>query len=132
MSRKNRFLVLAALCAAWIIPLAAQSIPAIGGVWTGKVVLGNGTTDPISVTLKKDGQSYTGTIVDELGYMPEGTEFIDVTLKGNDLSLSFKANGGGGIVVIKSTLTVNGDTMTGRWDDEQYGESGTVELARKK
>ncbi len=132
MIRRYRFLIMLALCVAGSVPLGARSVPDISGVWVGKIALNDGGTDPVSVTLKKDGPSYAGTIVDERGLMPEGTGLEDVSLEGNDLSLRFRANDDSGVVVIKVFLTVSGETMTGRWEDEQNGTGGSVDLARKK
>jgi len=120
------------LCLAVIIPLAALPASDISGIWTGKAGMNDGGTDPLTVTLKKDGKKYAGTIVDEMGLMPEGTALKDVSLQGNNLKLSFQAKENTTIMIIKVSLTINGETMTGRWEDEEHGSGGSVELARKK
>ena len=120
------------LCFGLIIPLAAQPASDISGIWAGKAGLNDGGTDSLTVTLKKDGKKYAGTIVDELGLAPEGTALKDVILQGNNLKLSFQAKENIEILDIKVSLTISGDTMTGRWEDAVHGTGGSVELARKK
>jgi hypothetical protein len=132
MKKANRLLAMSVFCLGWMIPLAAQSTPEISGIWIGKAEMNGGGMDALTVTLKKDGKSFSGTIVDEMGLMPEGTAVKDIVLKGDKLTFGFQAKENTNIMEIKVSLTIGGDKMTGRWEDSQSGTGGGVELSRKK
>jgi hypothetical protein len=127
-----RLLVLGAICLGLMTPLTAHSTPDLGGIWVGKAELSDGGTDALTVTLKKDGKSFAGTIVDEMGLMPEGTLVKDIVLQGDKVTFGFQAKENTNIMEIKVFLTIGGDKMTGRWEDSQSGTGGGVELSRKK
>jgi hypothetical protein len=95
-------------------PVAAQNkdvaAPAgITGTWTLTVESPNGTGNPV-FNLKQEGEKITGTYKGALGEAP-----VTGTLKGKDLTISFKTSGGqAGEQTVEYTGTVEGATMKGK------------------
>ncbi len=116
---------------AMALSLTGQPTADPAGTWVGKIDLNSGGSTAITVVLRIDGKDYRGTIADELGLLPENTELESVSFSGNELKFSCQAHDDTGIVAIKVTLKVEGETMAGRWDDEQNGTGGAIELKRK-
>ena len=103
--------------------------PDWSGTWQGKAVVGT-FDDPMTLVLKASGETYAGTLQDEAGQIPAGTEIKDVQLlPKNVLKFSFQTVNGSGVEI---TVTVDGETMKGEWVDAGHGEQGPVELARRK
>lgn len=129
MNRKTRLVALTGACLIFVFTLSLGQGPDISGTWTGKAAMTDGSSDEVTVVFKKDGKGYSGTITDKLGHTPAATPIKDVALKQKELKFSFTVSEG---FVVSVTVTVDGEKMKGRWDDAQNGESGDVEMARKK
>jgi hypothetical protein len=116
--------LLAILGALFAVPVPAD----LSGTWIGKTTIPNGTQDDMTLVLKKAGATYTGTLVDSLGMIPQDTELNDVKLDKNELTANFTIADG---TPIKFKLTVNGDKMNGQWEDPG-GSTGVLEFEKKK
>jgi len=117
-----------------LVVLAAPSSPAVDltGTWTGSTVLNNGqgATLELTLVLKKERQSYAGTINDSLGLIDKDTAITDVKLAGNEFGFSIKVMGGA--IELAGNFTVTGDKMTGKLMDKTNGDDTPFEFARKK
>jgi hypothetical protein len=111
--------------------LAALDQPAradLSGTWSGTMWTNDGQIDLVTMVLEKRGAGYEGTLADTRGLIPGGTKTGDAVRTGNELAFSFKIPLEGGMV-IRVSLTVQGGTMKGRWEDVKGGNSGPVEMA---
>ncbi|HEX5733312.1 MAG TPA: hypothetical protein VF131_10805 [Blastocatellia bacterium] len=89
----------------------------ITGTWNGTVETSQGTGSP-TFTFKQEGEKLTGNYKGQLGEAP-----LTGTLKGNDISFSFKLNFQGEDVTITYTGKVEGNNMKGKAMLGQLGEA---------
>ncbi len=102
----------------------------LSGTWEGTTEVPD-TPEPDQLTLvleKIDGE-YSGTINDSLGFA-EDAELEEVEYKNNTLTFTFTIFNGFDYVKIYTTLTVEGNKMSGSWESED-GNSSPVELKKK-
>jgi hypothetical protein len=103
----------------------------LSGTWVGETVVPNSSDkDGISLILKKDGASYSGTISDIMG-MISGASLENVKFENGTLSFQFNAGPTGQTIRISTTLKLSNDKLVGSWTDDQ-DDTGSLELARKK
>ena len=101
------------------------------GTWVGSTVVpDNPEKDQVTLTLKKDGDSYAGTITDSLGLVNQAA------LKGmkfdkDTFSFYFMASTGEQDLRVDTILKVSGGKLVGTWTSEA-GDSGSFELEHKK
>ncbi|HET8675874.1 MAG TPA: hypothetical protein VFO63_08820 [Blastocatellia bacterium] len=102
-------------------PATAPASPApagnITGTWNGTVETSQGTGSP-TFTFKQEGEKLTGNYKGQLGEAP-----LTGTLKGNDISFSFKLNFQGEEFTITYTGKVEGNNMKGKAMLGQLGEA---------
>jgi hypothetical protein len=101
----------------------------LSGTWEGKTEVPD-TPEPDQLTLvleKMDGE-YSGTINDSLGFA-EDAELKDIKFEDNTLTFSFTIFDGFNYSTIYTTLTVEGNKMSGNWELESGGSSA-VELVK--
>ncbi len=113
--------------------LSALDKPAaadLSGEWSGMLWTPDGQVDPATMVLRIGGGTYSGTLVDGLGLVPAGTELRDAVRAGDAFTFRFNIPLEGGMVV-QVTLTLQGETMKGRWSDTQSGNGGPVEFLRR-
>ena len=109
-----------------------RPIPAdLSGEWFGKLWTNDGSTDNLTMVLKKVGVQYDGTVFDKLGLIPAGTVLQNAVRTGEKLSFSCDIPLEGGMHV-ELTMTLAGETMKGRWTAAQSGTGGAVEFVRRK
>ena len=89
----------------------------ITGTWNGTVETSQGTGSP-TFTFKQEGEKLTGNYKGQLGEAP-----LTGTLKGNDISFSFKLNFQGEEFTITYTGKVEGNNMKGKAMLGQLGEA---------
>ncbi len=102
----------------------------LSGTWEGTTEVPD-TPEPDQLTLvleKIDGE-YSGTINDSLGFA-EDAELEDIEYKNNTLTFTFTIFNGFEYVKIYTTVTVEGNKMSGSWESED-GNSSPVELEKK-
>jgi hypothetical protein len=114
------------------LTLAAIQAPDLSGTWSGPVVLDTNAIDKMTAVLERTGSKYKGTISDEMGIVAAGTELRDIVLKDKALSFAFNLPPDKGSLLIKVNVVVESDKMKGRWEDQQNGSGGAVEMARVK
>jgi hypothetical protein len=99
--------------------LAAAALAAdanVAGEWDFTVETQAGTGSP-HFSLKQDGTAVTGTYNGQLGEAP-----VTGTVKGNELTLSFKVSAQGADLAITYSGTVEGDTIKGKVSLGEMGE----------
>ena len=111
-----------------VMPFSAVSATDLSGTWIGTAEIPGYGVDELTLVLKKDDSSYTGTIVDTLGFWPEGSEIEEVKVDGDLLTFSSKIMEGSMLILFR--LTVEGDKMTGEVENVTMG--GTVPIAFEK
>ncbi|MBZ5495242.1 MAG: hypothetical protein LAP85_02475 [Acidobacteriia bacterium] len=103
----------------------------LSGTWVGDTLIPNSTDkDFLTVVLKKDGVSYSGTITDSMG-MANGAALEKIKFENGTLSFQFAIFDGQQNLRVSATFKVSGDKMTGSWETES-GDTGSVTLERKK
>jgi len=103
----------------------------LSGTWLGSTVIPNmEEKDNLTLVLKKDGSSYTGTITDSMG-MLNAAVLEKVKLEKDTLSFEFLAVTESVEIRIKSTLKASKDKLVGSWESEQ-GDTAALEMVRKK
>ena len=124
-------------CAALLVFLLASSgwmlaqEPDISGTWVGETYVPD-APDPDKLTLvfaKKEGK-WTGTFSDTMGYASEAS-CEDIVIEGQSMSFHFDISDGYDVQTIYVSLRIEGDTMTGAWENEG-GEGAEIKLERKK
>ena len=113
--------------AGWIMAQGTD----ITGTWIGET----DTPDAVEpdkltlVLLKKDGE-LVGIITDTLGYASE-TECDNLTFEGGELKFTFDISDGYTVETIYITLKVEGDTMTGHWENDG-GDGAEITMQKQK
>jgi len=113
-----------------LVVLNAPASPAIDltGTWTGSIDTGSMGQWTLTLVLKKEGPSYTGTINDSLSMIEKDSVIEDVKLADNEFSFSVNVMGNG----IELKLKLGGDKMKGEMIDKTTGEGKPFEFVRKK
>ena len=103
----------------------------LSGTWVGETSVPD-EIDPDKVTLilEKTNGEYKGRVTDAFGFAMEA-ELEDIEFKESQLTASFLIFTGEEYLKIYFTLTVEGDTMKGRWESEA-GDSAPIELHKQK
>lgn len=125
---KNRRVIHAAFLLTTVLAIAATAAGGqqnVTGTWKVTVESQAGTGNP-TVVLKQEGEKLTGTYKGQLGEAP-----LEGTLKGNDITFSFKVNVQGQDLQVDYVGTVEGGkTMKGKVKLGDFGEgtfTGTKE-----
>lgn len=130
MKKIISFAVLGAFLLAAPVILLAQDVD-ITGTWVGETYVPD-ATEPDQLTLvfaKKDGK-WAGTFSDTQGYASEA-ECEEIKIDGRTVTLHFDISDGYETQTIYVTLNVEGDSMTGAWENEG-GEGAEIKLEKKK
>ncbi len=103
----------------------------ISGTWVGETEVPDEIEpDKVTLILEKTNGEYKGKVTDAFGFAMEA-ELNDVEFKDNQLTANFLIFTGEEYMKVYFTLTVEGDTMKGRWESEA-GDSANIELHRQK
>jgi hypothetical protein len=103
----------------------------LSGTWVGPTEVPDASEpDMLTLVLKKEEGTYSGTISDSMG-MLQDAEIEDVEFKDNTLTFTFQVDAGGAYLSVTTSLTLKGDKMSGYWETDD-GNSATIELERKK
>jgi hypothetical protein len=129
---KSRIAVLALIAfvlapAGW---LAAQQQD-ISGTWVGETSTPD-APEPDKLTMvisKKDG-TYSAVISDTLGFASD-TECDNMTFEDGELKFTFDISDGYQVQTIYITLKVEGDSMTGYWENDA-GEGAEITMQKQK
>jgi hypothetical protein len=102
----------------------------LSGVWVGEtVVSGMIDKDLVTLVLKKDAGSYSGTVSDSME-MAKDSPLEEVKFENDTLTAQFMIYNGSEDVRIWMTLKVTGEKLIGNWEDGG-GETGPLDLKRK-
>jgi hypothetical protein len=122
------FLAMLAVLAAFAIAASRPAAVDFSGTWLGKTEVPGSGIDELTLVLKKDKESYTGTVVDSLQMIVPWTEIQNVKVEGNVITLMFPLTDGN---MISCTLTLAGGKMTGDWIHPE-GSTGTIDFDKKE
>jgi len=110
-------------------PLLSQTQD-LSGTWVGETVVPNAVDkDQVTLVLKKDADSYSGTVTDSMRLANESV-LENVKFENETLTAEFMIFNGSENVRIWMTLKVTDEKLIGSWQDG--GDStGPLELSRK-
>jgi len=113
-----------------ILPFSAASATNPSGTWLGTAEIPDYGVDELTLVLKKDDSSYTGTIIDTLGFWPEGSEIEDVKIESDLLTFSSKIMEGSMLIIFR--LTIEGDKLSGELENTTMGGSVPITFEKKE
>ncbi len=118
-----------------LICLCAGSAHAVtgdlSGTWVGTTEVPDAPeADTLKLIISKKEGEYVGILSDTLGYASE-TECDNFVVKENELSFSFDISDGYSAQTIFIKLKVDGNTMSGSWENES-GEGAEISLVKQK
>jgi len=127
--KKLIFLLFLTVALVFVVgPLFGQETD-LTGTWEGTTYVSNAGDDQVTLVLKKEGETYSGTFTDSMQLAIESklenTKFLDGTL-----TAEFMIFNGADYIRISLTLKVSGELLVGNWE-EPSGQTGTLELKRK-
>ncbi len=99
------------------------------GTWEGTTYVSDAGDDTVTLALRKEGETYSGTVTDSMGMAVE-SKLENVQFKDGTLKAEFVIFNGSDYIRISLTLKVSGEMLVGHWADPG-GETGTLELKRK-
>jgi hypothetical protein len=110
--------------------MSGQSID-LSGTWVGETVIPDAIDpDEITLVLAIENGEYSGKVSDSMG-MFDDTECEDIEFMDNKLTFNIEANSDDGYMRIYVTLIVEGDTLSGHWENED-GSTGKATMRKKK
>jgi len=127
--KKSIFLFLFTVMLAFAVGLLFGQETDLTGTWEGTTYVPDSGDDQITLVLKKEGETYSGTVTDSMQLANESklenAKFADGTL-----TAEFIIFNGSDYMRISLTLKVSGELLVGHWEDPG-GETGNLELKRK-
>ncbi|MBN1938272.1 MAG: hypothetical protein JW843_01700 [Candidatus Aminicenantes bacterium] len=121
-------IVLRVILAVSLALAAFAAGPDVVGTWVGTAVLPDQTLDEVTLVLEKSETGLKGKVGDTLGVLSQDTPLTEASFDGKELRVVFPTAEG---VIITIVMKPDGEKFVGMWTDEE-GESGAVELAKKK
>jgi hypothetical protein len=126
---KAKLLVLTMVAAALAAGVLCAQTADLTGTWVGATMVNN-EQNTLTLVLKKDGDSYSGTLSDSMG-MADQAPLQKVKLEKDSLSFYFILFPGSQDTRIDVAIKVTEAKLLGTWTTEA-GDSGAFELQRKK
>jgi hypothetical protein len=103
----------------------------ITGTWVGTAEVPDAMEpDELTMVIQKKEGAYTGIINDSMGMLND-TECEDIKYEDGKLTLHFSIPQEYGDMIISCELKVEGDMMTGFWEDEE-GSTGEIKMKKEK
>ena len=126
-------LIVALLAAFVILAVLAFPLPQavktdFSGTWLGKTEVPDAGIDELTLVLKKDKDSYAGTVVDSFQMIAPETPIQNVKIEATALTFTFPLTDG---AIITCKLKMDGDKMTGQWEHPE-GSMGAITFEKKK
>jgi len=114
------------------LSVSAQKPADLVGTWIGPATLdGQTETNELTLVLElKDGK-LAGNMTGSYGTINEAP-MAEVTLEKDSFVFSVEAEGPQGAVMIKFTMKITGDSMTGQLEIPDMGMGGTWEASKQK
>ena len=127
-----RILLIAVLLSNVAALTALAQVPDLSGTWTGETLVPDSADkDLITLVLKKDDASYTGTLTDSMG-MANAAILEKVAVAKDALTFEFVITTGSGEAVrIRVALKISAEKLVGTWESAD-GATGDLEMTRKK
>ena len=126
---KSRFLIFTlSLTLAAAVLFAAGAVD-LSGTWKG-FAENEGYPDNVTVVLEKAGDTYTGTVTDEMGMFPNSSIQNFVVIE-DTVTFEFEGNYEGTPFTLKAEMTLDEGTMKGTWTVDSLGASGILELTKE-
>lgn len=101
----------------------------LSGTWEGTTYVPDAGDDKVTLTLKKEGETYSGTVSDSMGLAVE-SKLENAQFKDGTLTAEFIIFNGSDYVRISLVLKVKEEMLVGHWSDPG-GETGSLEMKRK-
>lgn len=98
------------------------------GTWLGKTNLPHFGADELTLVLKKEKESYTGTVVDTLEIIAPDTPIQKAEVEGNVITFMFPLVDG---AMLSCNLTLEGEKMNSYWS-HPAGARGIIVFEKKK
>ncbi len=131
MKKSTSFMALLAFLLAFSSGISFSQEVDITGTWKGETEVPDASEpDKLTLVIEKTEGKYSATITDSMG-MLQDEKCEDIELKDNTLTFKFNVFTGEEYLSVYTTLTVEGDKMSGYWETED-GNSATIELERSK
>lgn len=131
MKKVTSFMVLLAFLLAFSSGISFSQQVDITGTWKGETeVPDTPEPDKLTLVIEEIEGKYSATISDSMGMLQE-EKCEDIELKDSTLTFKFNVFTGEEYVRIYTTLTVEGDKMSGYWESDD-GNSGAIELEKSK
>lgn len=108
----------------------AQVQPGIVGAWTGHTFVGDGSRAEFTLVVDKGAEGLTARITSETGDVPD-MACRNVAFADHKLTFDLDFPEGMDVILIRISLTLEGDTLKGDWANPQ-GETNTIDLVRKR
>lgn len=103
----------------------------ISGTWVGETSTPDAPdADTLTMVISKKDDKHAIVITDTLGYA-SNTECDNITFEGGELKFTFDISDGYAVQTIYITLKVEGDSMTGYWENDG-GEGAEITMKKEK
>ena len=111
--------------------VAYSLAPDITGTWVGTAEVPDAMElDELTMVIVEKEGAYTGIINDSMGMLMD-TECEGIKYEDGKLTLNFSIPQEYGDMIISCELKVEGDMMTGFWEDEE-GSTGEIKMKKEK
>lgn len=131
MKKKISFLTFVAFLFVFGFGTGHAQATDITGTWVGETAVPDAPEpDKLTLVITKNEGKYKILFSDTYGYADE-TECDNVEYTDGELSLTFDISDGYSVQTIYVKLKVEGDEMTGHWENDE-GEASDIKLKRKK
>jgi len=132
MKRTMQLSLLVALIMFAGLSILAQKPADMVGTWIGTATL-EGETEPneLTLVLEMEDGNLTGHMSDQYGAFNENP-IEEVVLEDGSFEFIIKAEAPQGMLTIKFTMMVEGDSMEGTLEVEEMGAAGTWEATKQK
>ncbi len=127
--KKLIFLLFLTVALVFVVgPLFGREID-LTGTWEGTTYVSNAGDDQVTLVLRKEGETYSGTVTDSMQLALE-SKLENVKFADGTLTAEFMIFNGSDYIKISLTLKISGELLVGNWEDPG-GETGNLELKRK-
>lgn len=128
MKIKIYLMAMLAVLAALVLAAPRPAAVDFSGTWLGKSEMPSGDVDEFTLVLKKEKNSYEGTIGDSLRMIAPATPLKSFKVEGDIITFEFPLVDG---AMIYCKLTLDGEKMTGGWT-HPAGTTGALIFEKKK
>jgi len=124
---RRAIIILSAILLVGLIQVSGLAQDKLQGRWEGKAQMPQGEM-PATVTFKKEGDGYTGTISTMRGPMP----LKDIKVAGDNITAQSQVDTGGTVIVINYKFTLQGEKLAGKGELDFGGQNMSFDFDLKK